>query len=73
MTSIVWGSQRAQPISPPVGEMPGRAEGGGHGTASPCWFHTGTFTFFSPHALALLFRRNSFTINRQKVHPGNDN
>ncbi|TAY35469.1 hypothetical protein ELH93_03650 [Rhizobium leguminosarum] len=27
-TLIVWGSQCAQPISPPVGEMPGRAEGG---------------------------------------------
>ncbi|RFB96751.1 hypothetical protein B5K11_05975 [Rhizobium leguminosarum bv. trifolii] len=32
VTSIVWGSQRSQPISPPVGEMLGRAEGGDHGT-----------------------------------------
>ncbi|ASR06134.1 hypothetical protein E0H51_05665 [Rhizobium leguminosarum bv. viciae] len=27
-TMTVWGSHCAQPISPPVGEMPGRAEGG---------------------------------------------
>ncbi|RWY63485.1 hypothetical protein EHI46_35210 [Rhizobium leguminosarum] len=24
VTPVVWGSRRAQPISPPVGEMPGR-------------------------------------------------
>ncbi|NKM27891.1 hypothetical protein GFM18_25020 [Rhizobium laguerreae] len=27
VTPVVWGSRCAQPISPPVGEMPGRAEG----------------------------------------------
>ncbi|TAU71318.1 hypothetical protein ELI45_03635 [Rhizobium ruizarguesonis] len=26
--SLVWGSPNHLPISPPVGEMPGRAEGG---------------------------------------------
>ncbi|TAT77449.1 hypothetical protein ELI56_04100 [Rhizobium ruizarguesonis] len=34
MTPVVWGSQCAQPISPPVGEMPGRAEGG---ITAPPW------------------------------------
>ncbi|TAZ55763.1 hypothetical protein ELH71_04590, partial [Rhizobium ruizarguesonis] len=32
-TPIVWGNQCAQPISPPVGEMPGRAEGDATRTA----------------------------------------
>ncbi|TBY04584.1 hypothetical protein E0J21_22295 [Rhizobium laguerreae] len=30
--SLLGGGQCAQPISPPVGEMPGRAEGVRHGT-----------------------------------------
>ncbi|TBG44769.1 hypothetical protein ELG77_03065 [Rhizobium leguminosarum] len=35
--SVVWGSLSHLPISPPVGEMPGRAEGGFPPAERPEW------------------------------------